>query len=52
MKKRRLLNLIAPFYLGFALAQFANIDFLNWKFYAIIVPFFILVLITGFNKED
>jgi len=34
------------FYLGFALAFFANISFLQWEFYAILVPVVFLVGIT------
>lgn len=42
----------APLYLGFSLAYFGHITFTHWQFYAITVPFFILVLATGFNQKD
>lgn len=45
-------NILAPAYLGFALSYFANVSWDNWKFYAIIVPFFILAKISNFNKEE
>jgi len=34
------------FYLGFALAYFADISYLQWEFYAIIVPVGFLVEIV------
>lgn len=43
MKKK--LRIIGGMYLGFALAHFANINFMNWRFYVILIPFFILWLI-------
>ena len=42
---------LAPFYLGGALSGFGNIDFFQWQFYAIIIPFFILVKLTNFNQK-
>ena len=44
-------ELLAPMYLGFALGAFANLQWSDWQFYAIIVPFWILVTIAGFNKD-
>lgn len=38
---------IGGLYLGFSLSYFANINFMNWKFYVIIVPFFLL-----WSRED
>jgi hypothetical protein len=49
---KRLVELLAPAYLGFALSAFANVSWYQWQFYAIIVPFYILVKLTDFNKED
>jgi hypothetical protein len=48
----RLVRLLAPAYLGFALSAFANVSWDQWEFYAIIVPFYILVKATDFNKDD
>lgn len=49
---KRLVELLAPAYLGFALSAFANISFYQWEFYAIIIPFYILVKATDFNKDE
>lgn len=48
---KRLVELLAPAYLGFALSAFANISFYQWEFYAIIIPFYILVKATDFNNS-
>ena len=37
-------------YLGSALAYFANISFLNWRFYAIVVPFVVLDVIKNYKN--
>lgn len=37
-------------YLGFALSFFADLSLLNWKFYAILIPFAILETIRNFKK--
>lgn len=49
---KRLVGLLAPAYLGFALSAFANISWYQWEFYAIIVPFYVLVKLTDFNNND
>lgn len=49
---KKLVELLAPLWLGFSLAHFGNISFLQWQFYAIVIPFFILVKITDFNKNN
>ena len=49
---KRLKDLLAPLWLGFSLAHFGNISFLQWEFYAIIIPFYILVKLTNFNNND
>lgn len=49
---KRLVELLAPAYLGFALAAFAHITWYQWEFYAIIIPFYILVKATDFNKDE
>ena len=49
---KKLVELLAPLWLGFSLALFGNISFLQWQFYAIVIPFFILVKITDFNKKQ
>lgn len=49
--KKLLIESLAPFYLGGALSFFGNVHWLNWQFYAIIVPFFLLVKITKFNND-
>jgi hypothetical protein len=49
---KRLAGLLAPAYLGFALNAFADMKWYQWEFYAIIVPFYILVKLTDFNKEE
>lgn len=48
----RFKDILAPAYLGFALCYFANLYFYNWQFYAIIVPFFIIAMITKFNQKE
>jgi hypothetical protein len=48
---KRLVESLAPIYLGFALFVFANISWDQWEFYAITVPFCILEAISDFNKE-
>ena len=45
-------ELLAPMYLGFALGAFANLQWSDWQFYVIIVPFWILVTVTKFNKDE
>jgi hypothetical protein len=47
-----ILDLLAPSYLGFALSHFANINYDQWEFYYIIIPFFILVKLSKFNRND
>lgn len=37
-------------YLGFALSAFANLTFLDWKFYAILIPF--VLLETFRNRKE
>lgn len=49
---RKFLELLAPFYLGFALSTFANIWWYQWEFYAIIVPFYILTAVPKIKPED
>jgi hypothetical protein len=39
-------------YLGFALSKFANVYWDQWEFYAFLVPFYILVIATDFNKSE
>jgi len=38
-------------YLGFALAFFADLSFLNWKFYAILIPFAVFETFKNFKKN-
>lgn len=45
-------DFLAPAYLGLALGMFAGLHWNQWQFYAIIVPFFVLAKITGFNKDE
>jgi len=45
-------KLVAPLWLGFSLACFGHISFMQWQFYAIVIPFFILARATGFNQRD
>jgi hypothetical protein len=45
-------DMLAPMYLGFAVSYFANVHFYDWQFYAIAVPFFIIVKITKFNQKE
>lgn len=49
---KRLSKALPSLYLGLSLSFFAHVDFLNWRFWAIIIPFFILVQATGFNKDE
>jgi hypothetical protein len=46
---KKTLRVIAGFYLGFALSFFADINCFNWRFYAIVVPFLLLWIIS---EED
>lgn len=45
MKKTTLRN-IAMLYFGFALSAFGNINFDNWRFYAISIPVIILLAMS------
>ena len=45
-------DFLAPAYLGFALGMFAGLQWYDWQFWAIIVPFFVLAKITGFNQDE
>lgn len=45
-------ELLAPMYLGFALGAFANLNWDQWQFYAIIVPFYIIARVTKFNNDN
>jgi hypothetical protein len=49
---KRLKDLLAPAYLGFALSFFANLSFTNPKFWAILIPFLVIVKVTGFNTKE
>ena len=49
---KRILGLLAPMWLGFALSCFGHVYWYQWEFYAIIVPFYILQLIKNSNKEE
>lgn len=49
---KRFKDILAPAYLGFAIAAFAKITFVDWQFWAIIIPFYLLVKISGFNKDE
>jgi 1,4-dihydroxy-2-naphthoate octaprenyltransferase len=48
----RLKDAVAPFYLGGALSAFGHIHWHQWEFYAIVVPFFILVKVTDYNNPE
>lgn len=50
--KKLLNDLLAPLYLGGALAVFGGIHYYQWKFYAIIIPFYILAKLTKFNQDS
>jgi hypothetical protein len=43
---------LGPLWLGFSLACFGKISFMTWQFYAIVIPFFILLRITKFNQDE
>jgi hypothetical protein len=47
---KKTLRIIAGFYLGFALSFFADINWLDWRFYAIVVPFLLLWVIS--DEDD
>jgi hypothetical protein len=49
--KKFLIDSLAPFYLGGALSAIGNVHYYQWQFWAIIVPFFLLVKITNFNQD-
>lgn len=48
----RLKDAVAPFYLGAALSGFGHIHWHQWEFYAIVIPFFILVKVTDYNNPE
>lgn len=48
MKSRTL----AFLYLGIALYRFGEISFLQWQYYAIIVPFILLLVISEDEEEQ
>ena len=48
---KKIIKLLAPAYLGVALSAFANIHFTDWRFYAILGPFYLLAILTDFNKS-
>ena len=48
--KKKLIKLLAPLYLGASLSEFANVHWYQWEFYAITIPFYILV--TDLNKDS
>ena len=45
------LRILAGCYLGFSLSFFGNVHFFNWQYYAIIVPFF-LVWVMSEEEDD
>lgn len=45
-------QMLAPMYLGFALSAFANLHINQWQLYAIIVPFWTIIVLTKFNRYD
>ena len=49
---KRIKEILAPMYLGFAVSAFANIHWFNWQFWAIIVPFFIIAKVTKWNQNE
>lgn len=49
--KKFLIEGLSPAYLGFSLSLFGDIQCYQWEFYAIIVPFFLLVKLTNFNQK-
>lgn len=47
------INILYAAYLGFILSALCDINYLNWKLYAVIIPTIILVeLRVKNNKED
>lgn len=45
-------DLIGAFWLGFSLSTFANINFMDWRLYAISIPTFIFFVINNnLNKQ-
>jgi hypothetical protein len=49
---KRFKDILAPAYLGFALSAFAKLTITDWQFWAILIPFYLLVKITGFNQDN
>jgi 1,4-dihydroxy-2-naphthoate octaprenyltransferase len=49
--KKSFIQALAPFYLGGSLSFFGDVHYYQWQFYAIIVPFFLLVMLTNFNQK-
>jgi hypothetical protein len=46
---KKTLRVIAGFYLGGSLSVFTGVNCFNWRFYAIVVPFLLLWIIS---EED
>lgn len=46
---KKALRSIAAFYLGMSLSIFANINILNWQFWAIVIP---VVLLYNIPDEE
>ena len=49
--KKFLIQGLSPAYLGGSLSLFGDVHYYQWEFYAIIVPFFLLVKLTNFNQK-
>ena len=49
---KRLIEILPSAYLGFALSKFANVNWDQWKFYAILVPLWFLVKLSDYSKSQ
>lgn len=46
MNIKDILRVASSFYLGWSLVFFANIDVFDWRFYAITVPYYFLLIFS------
>ena len=47
----KFLEYLAAAYLGFALTMFAGLKIVDWQFWAIIVPYYLLLYVGAASKE-
>lgn len=43
-----ILEFLGAFWLGGSLSYFGKIDYTNWRFYVIVIPFFVLYYLSDY----